>query len=1050
MPLQRQDLELPLSGGLLQQVDERVLPSGRWARVDNLLPQRQGALTKRQGYGRIPTATYPPGDTVARVVDAIDSRLDEVLVYGEHDNATRVWSWSDTLNRWIDKDDVSPCATLVQTVASGYSGIVSPRVSVTSGGAIAWQWRNAYQVGFGANDEIIQRVEEANGAVRQDETRMAFAGLFLSAEQVAVGDDVVTLWIDTAVLAPIQFRTTDTLTGVITATSTIGVINVSVFAACQYDATRFLIAYVDAANPADVGLSLVLADGTPVSGVIINNLDAIRLTVDAVPGVGGILQVYSIQGGGSVLTVGLNDLFFTASWGPLIDVPGPVIVQAMGCCIGDDGTETACASWSPSPFLNGVLTTTSQTRDNAGVATGNNNAINTIIAHQPFRRDGVSYVSMTAYDSVHSEYGETCLVRCDGFQRPVIKASLVRNAGGITSILFFAVGQALARIAKTGDNTYLAPFPIRVVDNDDASASIAALLNTYAVGCALDFSRRQSALRWPAEQRDCLAHSGGYCGWYDGTCDVETGFTSAPQVFATTISTVGGNMPSNSDFLYSFVWEWYDERGNLHQSEPTLPLRVHTTALPAANTYSVQLDVNTLALTRKGDSTDGVSKEATLSVYRTTNDGTLFYRLTPQRGPAASAILNDKALSQLVYIDTHADADLDNASSIGFLGLGFLYTTGDILGNQLPPAPRAIVSTKNRLWIASAENPRELWFSKVIVSGEGPCFSRSLVLSLDDANDEITALAAMDDKVIVFTRDRVYYVSGDGPNDTGGGGSFLGPFRLPVDIGCADQRSVVTYPEGVLYWDGTQIVRLTRGLGLEGFGDAVLDITDDAVSVIAKLDAFNSRVYFLVERDTTLPRHLFAVLDYKFGQWVTHTQWGETDSGRTPVKTVAQHWHNGYHWISTDDVNPTIGRTQFGPGALAGFDVGTWFPSTIETPWIHLAGVNGYQRAWDVTFTGRRLSEHKLTFEVLTDYDNATIRQSMVVDVDVGSPMLGLDVERISLRLRSQTCSAVKFRIYDFEGATTFANPAGWDVAGLTIGIGIKPGNARLPARNRG
>lgn len=107
MVLQRQDLELPLSGGLLQNVDERVLPAGRWAIVSNMVPEHQGALTKRRGYGLIPRETYPPGDTVAEVVDVIDSRRDELLAYGHRYGATRVWSWSDVLERWIDKDDVS-------------------------------------------------------------------------------------------------------------------------------------------------------------------------------------------------------------------------------------------------------------------------------------------------------------------------------------------------------------------------------------------------------------------------------------------------------------------------------------------------------------------------------------------------------------------------------------------------------------------------------------------------------------------------------------------------------------------------------------------------------------------------------------------------------------------------------------------------------------------------------------------------------------------------------------------------------------------------------
>lgn len=1036
MALQRQELELPLSGGLLQQADERILPVGRWATVNNMLPVRNGALTKRQGYGLIPTSTFPAGDLVADVVDVIDSRGDEVLAYGHRHGATRMWSWSPTLERWVDKDDVSPCSAIVRPVASAYVGTLLPRLSVTAAGARAWSWQYVQTAISLGSMTVVQRVEEANGTVRLDEDDLYGSVGILNTEQVSVGDEVATLYTDAG--GPLFSYVTDTATGAVTGPIAVVTPNpVFRFAACPYDATTYLLAWVDSGVPGSVTIWQLQTDGTLISGATHALGAAISaVCIDAVAGIGAVLSYWDVAG--NVSTLGLVDATWAISWGPSVDVVGPVFVQALGTCIDASGASTTAVSYGApaSP-----VQTDTANRDAAGVVGVVSSSYNVIIEHQPFRRLEGAYVTMTQIADTGDRYGATCLVQIDTQDAPSVVATLIRYPGQAGAGALFAVGACLARAIAIDSERYI--LPVSVLAGGGAPTGINAY-NVSVSSVELDFTQRQSALRVGAEQRGCLAHSGAMTGWYDGTAEVEIGFVAAPVISGYTPANVGGSMVDGT-YLYQVVWEWRDERGNLHQSAPSLPLTV--TLVGGTATQQVTLDVETLALTRKGDTQDGVAKDVTLQVYRTVSTGTLYIRETVPRGGTSNAVVNDKSFATVSYVDTLSDAQLSA------LGYGFLYTTGDVLENQLAPAARAIVSTKSRLWLASAENPRELWFSKVAVGGEGPGFNGALVITLDDANDEITALAAMDEKVVVFTRDRVYYLDGDGPNDTGGGGAFNGPFRIPVDIGCADQRSVVTYPEGVLYWDGSQLQRLTRGLAIEGFGDPVLDVTDPATGIIGKLDAANSRAWFLVNRDvTTEDKSVFAVLDYKFGQWVTQQQWGTRDEAPDgPVRTCAQHWINGEQWVGTDEPGfPSVGLTNY--GLFAGYDTLVWFPATLETPWIHVAGVNGYQRVWDVTITGRRLTQHNLVIEVYTDYDMTTVRQTMTVDAQAGSPMLGLDVERLSLRIKPQLCSAIKFRIYDTAPAdpVVLINPTGWDVAGLTLGVGVKPGGARLPALNRG
>lgn len=1040
MPLARQDLELSLAGGLAQQVDERVLAPGKWSTVDNMVPNRQGALTKRRGYGQIPRDVYGAA-FVADVVDAIDSRRDEILAYGRQDGATRVWSWSTTLDQWIDKDNVSPCSARVEPVASSYTGAAVPRVSLTAGGARAFQWQ--YFAGpapaFGAQT-IVSRIEETSGTVRQDETAMYVSGGLTSSDQVAVGDSVVTMWLDASV-GTVDYRVTDTLTGSVGPQLTLipGVNHR--FASCEYDATTFLVAAVGAAFPGDIVVTLydlagaVVSTATHTVGVSIQSV-----AIHAVPGIGAVLAWWDL-GGASIGSMGLTDGTWAASWGPVVELAG--FADAIGLGVATDASFDSTIAFTTRFLAPGTAITRTSTRNALGVQTQSTIMRNVAIELQPWRYDGCGYVVATQVDTSASitRQGATVLVAVDTDDAPTMVSTVLRDGvGGAGTAGLFSVGGTLARAPQSALDWIL---PLSAQSGSTLSSDAAQ--NTTVKTCALSFVQRQSALRWPAEQRDCLAHSGGFASWYDGTAVVEQGFSSPPVVRAATPFPIGGLMDPGT-YLYQCVWEWYDERGNLHQSEPSLPVSVTIPAGPP--TGLVQIDVNTLALTRKGDAGDGIGKAATLAVFRTISGGDqVFYRLTPHRGPTADMIENSKFVEFVSYVDTHNDADLNGPNP---LALGVIYTSGNVLPNEFPPAPTAIVSTKNRLWIGAG---RELWFSKLIVQGEGPAWSSAFVLTLDDANDEITALADMDDKVIVFTRDRAYYVTGDGPNDANGGGSFLGPFRLPIDDGCADQRSVVTYPEGLFYWDGTAIQRMNRSMQIDAIGDAVLTTTENAIGIVAKLDPPTQRIYFLCDRPTLFgqSQSKFAVLDYRFDQWVTQTNYGTIEGDPPhdgPVDVVWHHWHAGEHWICIGDNPSNVGRTGY--GATSGLDCNVWFPATIETPWLHVAGVNGYQRCWDVTLTGRRLSFHSLTVEALTDYDDSTVRQAMTVDCDAGSPMLGLPVERLSLHMRAQLCSAVKVRAYDTQPVDPpTEDPTGWDVVGVTLGLGVKPGNARLPAQNK-
>jgi hypothetical protein len=64
---------------------------------------------------------------------------------------------------------------------------------------------------------------------------------------------------------------------------------------------------------------------------------------------------------------------------------------------------------------------------------------------------------------------------------------------------------------------------------------------------------------------------------------------------------------------------------------------------------------------------------------------------------------------------------------------------------------------------------------------------------------DITALKAMDDKLIIFKENAIFYLSGDGPNNLGQQDTFIEPQLISSDIGCSVKNSVVLTPAGIFF-----------------------------------------------------------------------------------------------------------------------------------------------------------------------------------------------------------------------------------------------------------
>jgi len=258
---------------------------------------------------------------------------------------------------------------------------------------------------------------------------------------------------------------------------------------------------------------------------------------------------------------------------------------------------------------------------------------------------------------------------------------------------------------------------------------------------------------------------------WDGTQMFPSGLEFGPcRIVA--MNTGVGSGPDAGAHQYVACWRHIDARGNILRSPPCAPITVTSTGHP----FTVALPGPAL------DMFASYSRPPVLELYRTVVNGTFYYLCATSVGSTLS--------------DSMSDADL--------IKQPILYTQGDrngvsgLLPNDEPPPCRYIAAGDSRLMVGGLENPYEVQWSKLFFPGEQVSWSSDAAYRRS-VPEPVTAVAALDGAWAIFTAKAIYMVSGIGPSDNGADGDFGEPRRLPSDVGCLSQRSIVACSLGVLF-----------------------------------------------------------------------------------------------------------------------------------------------------------------------------------------------------------------------------------------------------------
>ena len=524
---------------------------------------------------------------------------------------------------------------------------------------------------------------------------------------------------------------------------------------------------------------------------------------------------------------------------------------------------------------------------------------------------------------------------------------------------------------------------------------------------------------------------GGFLTQYDGVAPVELGFHVFPELAAADIETfdTGGELGSATQatsYWWVALYSWTDNNGIIHRSAPSIP--IEKTFLSGVDTGSAVIDIPTLRLTAKTGASPVI-----VEVYRTvgTSPG-IFYlasaTVVPEAGSATNApVLNDTTVDTVQFSDEMSDADL--------IGNPRLYTTGGVLENSAFPPCNAMVVFQGRLFGIDSTNPNVIFYTPQVVPGTALSASDFLFLNLDPRIGGATALAVMDEKLVPFGEESVWFVVGAGPDATGAGSTYQDAQRVPGEaVGCVNPKSPLLTEQGVVFQSSKGLYLLSRALTTVYAGAEAEDIINGATITSAR--ALPNATIF----QFTLDSGVSAVFDSFVGQWGSDDPLDAVDS------TI---WNGAFAFIQPNGLvlAETVGEFASNGSAIS---------LAVKTGPIRLGALAGFERVRMVEILGTYESAH--TLEVSVYFDGNTSASQVVTITPRAREAWGDDETWGSgevwggrfrpyawrLYLNRQKCESVQFQIRDTQSGETPGE--GMSLSSLTLELGVKRGANKLPA----
>lgn len=1006
MALQKQPITVNFAQGLDTKTDPNQVPVGKFLTLVNSVFTTEGRLTKRNGFSNI-----------TNLPDAIQTTLttlnDNLIATGSN-----LYAFSEDTNQWLDKGLIQPVQLSVQPLVRVSTSQTAPDTAITSNGLTCLVYVD--------NSQAYYQVSDSNTG-QQIVSRQTLPATATNPRVFLLGNYFV-----------ITFMAT-----------------VSATTHLQY----LLVPIMNPGNPGTVQDFSTSVDAltSGYDGIVANN--SLYL---AWAGAGDTIKVryltsFQVLSGTATIAGHTSTLMSVVAD---LSASTPVIWVSFWDSGSTNGYSTALSSNLGTILAPTQIITTTEISEITSIA---DNSLLTVLYENindydstgayPTANIRTDYISKVTIDTTGTVTGPSIVIRSVGLASKAFMDSkgviyalvaygppssptfsnqpsyfLIDSTGAIYMRLAYSNGagyassQVLPSVSLIG-NEYLIPY--LVVDllaavNKGTSLPANTQVNTIYTQTGINLSKFTLNItgQYSSEIAGALHLTGGQLWEYDGVRPVEHGFQVWPEDIASTTATTGGSL-SAQVYFYVFTYEWTDNQGNLHRSAPSIPLEVDIhSSMTATNANT--LYVPTLRLTYKV-----APNPVRIVGYRWSTAQQVYYQFTSITSP----VVNDPTVDYVTIVDTHSDASI--------LGQTLLYTTGGVVEDIAAPASIASALFKNRLFLVDAEDRNLLWYSKQVIEAVPVEMSDLFTIYVaptsgaQGSTGPISALSAMDDKLIIFKQDAIYYVTGNGPDNTGANNDFSDPIYITSSVGCSNPNSIVLMPQGVMFQSDKGIWLLGRDLSTSYIGAPVESFNNDTIESAQAIPGTN-QVRFILSSGITL------MYDYYFQQWGTFSN----------VFAISATLYQGFHTY----LNKFGSVYQEVPNTY--IDGSKPVLMSFTTSWLNVAGLRGYERFYFMFLLGTYYTPFKLNVGLAYDF-NANSIQNIVVTPDNNAPNWGGEevwggagpwggpgnIFQARLFPQHQKCQTFQVSIQEvYDSTLGVAAGQGLSLSGMNLVVGVKKG----------
>jgi hypothetical protein len=647
------------------------------------------------------------------------------------------------------------------------------------------------------------------------------------------------------------------------------------------------------------------------------------------------------------------------------------------------------------------------------------------LASKAFLVDNVSYF-LSAFDSLYQPTYFIIDATASTSAAPVVVAKIAYQNGGGYQLT------GLPNVILSPAGNYCCPYlykdliqSVNKNTNVPSGSQVAGIYSQTGINLAsFEFTTDGIA---STEIGENLNLTGGFLWMYDGYLPVENNFFLYPDDISAVASNTSGSMEPRQ-YYYQVTYEWTDNQGNAFRSAPSIPVTV-----TLSDKTSVTIQVPTLRLTYK------ISSKVKICIYRWSNIQQSYYQVTSITSP----ILNDTTIDSISYTDTLSDATI--------LGNNLLYTTGGVVEDVNGPSSSILALFDDRMWMVDAEDPNLMWYSKQVIEATPVEMSDLFTYYVapttgaEGSTGPITALYPMDDKLIIFKANALYYINGTGPDNTGANSGYpTTAIFIASTVGCSNPRSIVMTPNGLMFQSNKGIWLLGHDLSTVYIGAPVEDFNDVEVTSAVCVPGTNQVRFGL---QTTTPEDTaFLLYDYFVNQW------GEFEGIQSVSSTLYQNLHtivNQYGQVSQELANTYLDGTV--PVLMS-----------FTTSWLQLAGLRGYMRAFWFSFLGTFLSPHKMNYSIAYDYEQSPTQSDLISPSSLNyavpygnQPFYGgsgadtygsYNLMNWRVFLTRQRCKAFQISMQEaFDPTYGTVSGPGLTLSGLSCMVGLKSSYAPVP-----